>query len=212
MWKMTSLPSQGGTSFSSTESRMLKSVPDNSHGICKQLSSHGVALWSSSLSTQLLSPTVPFMYLLLPPLPFSHLFLSSSALLPPPFGHLGERALNCSGRKAANSEPVTEPVGWDLHGAWISFWSILPFWSTQNSCPTHSSSLQCSDSPQSLTEGEQCGTWRMGSGAAQALFSNSIHRCDSNTALLRDVFLSLCYFIECPQGQIHSCFLSPIPA
>lgn len=168
--------------------------------------SHGLTLWSSSLPIQFLSPTVPSTYPVFPPLPFSHFFLSSSVLLPPPFGHLGERALNRRGRKAAGSESVTEPLGWDLHGAWISSWSI------QSSCPTHGSSLQCSDSPQLLTEGGQCGTWRMGSGAVQALLSNSIHRCDSNTALLRDVFLSLCYFIECPQGQIHSCFLSPVPA
>lgn len=125
------MPSQGGTFFSSTESRRANSAPDKKHGTCKQLSSYGLTLWSSSLPIQLPSLTVPSIYPLFPSLTSFFPPLSSPLLLSP-FGLPG------GGRKAADSDPVTEPAGWDLHGAWISFWSI------QNSCPTHGFSLQCS--------------------------------------------------------------------
>lgn len=152
---MTGLPSQGGTSFGSPESR-LESAPDNMEPVNNFL--HMVSLWSLCLIV--ISPPPIFF----PPLSSSfvlspHLSPSLTSLFPPlssslflsPSGHLGERALHFSGRKAADSDPVSEPAGWDLHGACISFWSI------QNSCPTHGFSLQCPDSPQLLIEGEQCG-------------------------------------------------------
>lgn len=154
----------------------------------------GLFVCSSSPPIQLLSPTVPSICALFPPLPFPHLFLSS--LLPPVTWEKGHSI-------AMAKKLLIQTLSLSLHG--ICRGPGYP--SGPYRTVFHSWLL----SPELLTEGEQCESRRVGSGASPEL-SKWIRLCDSNTAVLRDAFLILCNFIACPQGQINSCFLSPIPA
>lgn len=127
----------------------------------------GPFVWPSSPSSSFFPPLSPPSVLSPPLSPSVTSFfppLPSSPLLSPS-GHLGERALNGSGRKGAGSDPVTEPAGWDLLGPGY------PSGLYRTAVPLMGS--LCTALALTAAEGEQCETWRMGSAAVPAPFSSS---------------------------------------